>query len=388
MSSVLVLGGDGFCGWPAALHLSALGHEVTIVDNLSRRDIDIELQTSSLTPIRTLPERLEAWRALTGRTIDFEKLTLGADYDRLVALIRGRRPATILHFAEQRSAPYSMLDSRHRRLTVANNVQSCHDVVSAIAESGQDVHLIHLGTMGVYGYKPLARAIPDGYLSVTVEDSPHNGPLRILHPTDPGSVYHMTKVQDQITFAFYNKNYGLKITDLHQGIIWGTQTDETALDERLINRFDYDGNFGTVLNRFLMQAAIGHKLTVYGTGRQMRAFIHIRDMVRCVELAAATPPEQGAPVRILNQVTETHRVRNLAEKVSRIYGVAFETLENPRLEAAENELAVSNIGLMALGLRPTTLDEALLDEVTGIAEKYAHRCDPARILTSGNWRTR
>jgi UDP-sulfoquinovose synthase len=209
--------------------------------------------------------------------------------------------------------------------------------------------------------------------------------VEIVYPSDPGSIYHMTKTQDALLFAFYAKNDGLRITDLHQGVVWGTLTAETVADERLINRFDYDGDYGTVLNRFLMQAAIGHPLTVHGTGGQTRAFIHIRDTVRCIELAALSGPARGERVRILNQMTETHRVRDLARMVSDMTGVPVRTMENPRKEAAENDLQVANDGFVRLGLKPTRLSEGLMGEVIDVARRYANRCDTAKVVATSRW---
>ena len=355
---ILVLGGDGFCGWPTSLYLSARGHDVTIADNFSRRRIDEELEVSSLTPIRTLDERVAAWQQITGRTIDTAVLDIARDYDELLALLDDQRPDAIVHFAEQRAAPYSMKSSRHKRYTVDNNVNATHNLLAALVEAELDAHVVHLGTMGVYGYKSAGASIPEGYLGVRL-DGPDGEDIEreILYPADAGSVYHATKTLDQLLFAFYAKNDDLRITDLHQGIVWGTQTDETSKDERLINRFDYDGDYGTVLNRFLMQAAIGYPLTVHGTGGQTRAFIHIRDTVRCIELAIANPPERGERVRIYNQTTEVHRVIDLAQLVARLTGAEIDLVDNPRKEATENELLVDNKGLLGLGLAPTTLQD-------------------------------
>jgi UDP-sulfoquinovose synthase len=383
---VLVLGGDGFCGWPTTLYLSDRGHDVTIVDNLSRRKIDIDLEVESLTPIRPIGERIRAWQELSGRTIGFIQLDLATEYDRLVAVLRELRPDAIVHFAEQRAAPYSMRTAATKRYTVDNNVRATHNLLTALVDTGLDAALAHLGTMGVYGYGWSGTApIPEGYLTVRVPTPDGDLEREILHPANPGSVYHMTKTLDQLMFAFYAKNDGLRITDLHQGIVWGTQTDQTSRDERLINRFDYDGDYGTVLNRFLMQAAIGHPLTVHGTGGQTRAFIHIRDTVRCIELAITNPPTAGDRVQVLNQITETHQVLDLAKLVADTTGADVAYLPNPRREAEQNDLIVRNDQFLALGLEPTTLSEGLLEECTQIAARYRHRADPTKIIARSVW---
>ncbi|MEO9246952.1 NAD-dependent epimerase/dehydratase family protein [Citricoccus nitrophenolicus] len=391
---IAILGGDGFCGWPAALHLSDQGHDVIIVDNFSRRVIDEELEAESLTPIRSLSERRAAWKEISGKEIGFAFLDVAQDYESLVEFFRSEAPDAVVHFAEQRAAPYSMKSPRNKRYTVDNNVNATHNVLAATVESGQDIHLVHLGTMGVYGYGTAGMKIPEGYLDVEVtarEDAegnavePHRIEQQILYPTNPGSIYHLTKVLDQHLFAYYVKNDSLRITDLHQGIIWGTHTEQTQRDERLINRFDYDGDYGTVLNRFLMQAAVGYPLTVHGTGGQTRAFIHLQDMVRCIQIALENPPATGDRVKIFNQMTETHRVRDLAELIGRITGAEVAMVPNPRKESAENELHVVNDTFLDLGLNPTTLSEGLLLEVEQIAEKYKDRADLSKVPATSLW---
>jgi UDP-sulfoquinovose synthase len=391
---IAILGGDGFCGWPTALHLSNAGHDVVIVDNLSRRRIDEELGANSLTPIAPIEERLAVWKEVSGKDVTFKNIDVAQDYDALLQLIVDEELEAIVHFAEQRAAPYSMKSPWHKRYTVDNNVNATNNVLTAIVESGRDVHLVHLGTMGVYGYGTAGMKIPEGYLGIeVVSDEDENGnkveehrvSQEILYPTNPGSVYHLTKVLDQNMFAYFAKNDQLRITDLHQGIVWGTNTAETALDERLINRFDYDGDYGTVLNRFLMQAAVGYPLTVHGTGGQTRAFIHIQDTVRCIEIAINNPPKRGDRVMIFNQMTETHRVRDLAELVAKIADARVENVPNPRNEAAENELHVRNDTFLDLGLNPTKLAEGLLLEVTDIARNYADRADLSKVPATSLW---
>ncbi|MEM1395867.1 MAG: NAD-dependent epimerase/dehydratase family protein [Pseudomonadota bacterium] len=383
---IAILGGDGFVGWPTTLHLSAAGHDVHIIDNLSRRWIDTELGVQSLTPMESIQERMRVWKAETGRQVNFHLIDIAREYDVLKTWLAEHRPDAIIHFAEQRAAPYSMLSDRHKNYTVNNNVSGTHNLLNALVEIDLDAHLVHLGTMGVYGYSTVGAAIPEGYLNVGIETlNGERADQEILYPTNPGSIYHMTKSLDQILFQFYAKNDGVRITDLHQGIVWGTHTKETRLNEQLINRFDYDGDYGTVLNRFLIQAAIDYPLTVHGTGGQTRAFIHIQDSVRCIELALNDAPKRGDRVHIFNQMTETHRVRDLAELVSRMTGVKIAYLPNPRKEAAENDLVVKNDKFLALGLDPITLADGLLSEVVDVAKKYAYRMDRSRVPATSAW---
>lgn len=378
---IIVLGGDGFCGWPTSLKLLDEGHDVLIIDNLVRRKIDKELGSNSLTNISDPGQRIKVARAMIGGSIDIVNTDIN-NYDELLDIISVFYPDTIIHFAEQRAAPYSMINSTTRRYTVDNNITNTHNILSAIVEVNPDIHLVHLGTMGVYGYSKEFGDIPEGYLNVKINSTEKD--VDILYPTNPGSVYHMTKSMDQLLFQFYNKNWGLKITDLHQGIVWGTQTEQTRKHETLTNRFDYDGIYGTVLNRFISQAATGNDITVYGIGGQKRAFIHIEDTARCVALAVQNPPSKGK-VRIFNQVSEVMSVKQLAELCAESYGGTIKYIDNPRKELAENDLSVSNEGLKSLGFKPITLNKGLVDDVKFIAEKMKDNLNVNNILTSPKW---
>ena len=383
---IAVLGGDGFIGWPTTLHLSNLGHDVTIVDNLSRRWIDTELGVQSLTPMDSIQERQRIWLSTSGQSLGFQHIDVAADYDRFKAWLADWQPQAVVHFAEQRAAPYSMKSDTHKTYTVNNNVNATHNLLNALVATEVDAHVVHLGTMGVYGYSTVGASIPEGYLDVDVTlDDGSKEAREILYPADPGSVYHLTKCLDQLLFQFYAKNDRLRITDLHQGVVWGTHTDQTRRHEQLVNRFDYDGDYGTVLNRFLIQAALGHPLTVHGSGGQSRAFIHIQDSVRCLEIALANPPRRGERTRIFNQMTEVHRVRDLANLVSELTGAKVAYLPNPRQEAEENDLSVRNDQFLSLGLRPVRLQDGLLTELVDVAKKYIHRVDRSRVPSTSAW---
>jgi UDP-sulfoquinovose synthase len=367
-SSVLVLGGDGFCGWPTALRFSSLGANVTIIDNGSRRQIDVALGTASLTKIRSLSERAAGWDNVTGHQIGIRQLDLAQDYAALVETLRELRPDIIVHFAEQRSAPFSMMSSDGARYSVDNNIRTTHNLLAAVAEAGLDPHLLHLGTIGVYGYDTAGLRLPEGYVRVTARGADGREVEReILYPGQPDSIYHMTKVLDQQLLAFYARRHGLRITDLHQGIVWGTQTAETRCDPRLVNRFDHDAVYGTVVNRFLVQAFEARPLSVYGSGLQTRAFIHIEDMLTCIFLAAGTAPQRGDRVRILNQFSEICSINDLASHVSSLTGAAVTHVDNPRQEPEANEFDVEQATFKSLGFAPRTFSDALGEEIADLA---------------------
>jgi UDP-sulfoquinovose synthase len=380
---IAVLGGDGYCGWATALYLSQKGHSVAIIDNYLRRQWDHELGAQTLTPIRPLTDRLRVWQNLTGKTIE---LFVGdvADYDFLSTTMKDFEPEAVVHFAEQRSAPYSMIDRKHAVFTQVNNVVGTLNVLFAIRELNTDCHLIKLGTMGEYGTPNID--IEEGY--ITIE---HNGRKDVLpFPKQPGSFYHLSKVHDSHNMMFACKIWGLRATDLNQGVVYGTTTDETAMDEALINRFDYDDVFGTVLNRFCVQAAIGQPLTVYGKGGQTRGFLDIRDTVRCIEIACENPAKKGE-CRVYNQFTERFSVLDLArmvESAGKKLGLSVEIdhLPDPRVESEEHYYNAKHSKLVDLGLEPHLLSNALLDSLVNIALQYRDRIDASLMLPQVNWR--
>jgi UDP-sulfoquinovose synthase len=383
MKNILVAGGDGFLGWPLSLDLASSGHNVIIADNFMRRTIDMELGAESIIPIASIQNRLKAAKEVLGLNIKFEYIDIVSEFDKLKNIINKNKIDTIVHFAEIKSAPYSMLNSDKSRYTVNSNVTATHNILAAIVDVSPNIHLVHMGTMGVYGYSDIFGEIPEGYLDIKVKQT--NSDTKILFPTNPGSIYHMTKSLDQILFAFYNKNWGIKITDLHQGIVWGTSTKITNLDPTLANRFDYDGEYGTVLNRFIVEAASGYPISVYGTGGQTRAFIHIEDSVTCVRLAIENPPKSYEGVRIFNQVSEVKKIKDLAKLVSDHTGVGVEYISNPRKESAENELLVKNYGLRSLGFKPTLLSDSLLNDLIALAKVYSDKVNPEAIGSKAVW---
>jgi UDP-sulfoquinovose synthase len=377
----LVLGGDGYLGWPTALHLSQAGHDVAVADNFARRQYDHELGVESLVPIETLQNRIRLWRDVSGKELtafvgDF------TDPEFTVEMIRSFRPDTIVHFGEQRAAPYSMIDRSHAVYTQVNNVVGTLNVLFAMAEIDRDIHLVKLGTMGEYGTPDID--IEEGWLNVT-----HNGRTdRVLYPKRPGSFYHLSKVHDSHNIEFTCRIWGLRATDLNQGIVYGLETPETAMDPRLATRFDYDSVFGTVLNRFIIQAVIGHPLTVYGSGGQTRGLIDIRDTAACIRLASENPAEPGE-FRVFNQMTEAKSVAELAKTVAETYAkdAQIEFLDNPRVEADTHYYNVKHTSLIELGLEPHLLADTLIESLFDIVEKHKHRVDTRALRPTVDWRT-
>jgi UDP-sulfoquinovose synthase len=380
---VLVLGGDGFCGWPTALHFSARGHQVVIVDNMSRRRWDEELGTSSLTPIASLEERVAAWERLTGQQIETVTGDL-TDFDVVRGVFEGFAPDAIIHYGEQRSAPYSMIDREHAVFTQVNNVVGTLNVLYAIRDVVPEAHLIKLGTMGEYGTPNIA--IEEGYIEIE-----HEGRRDVLpYPKQPGSMYHLSKVHDSHNIVFACRAWGLRATDLNQGVVYNVATEETEQHDTLANRFDYDGIFGTALNRFVVEAAAGHVLTVHGEGGQTRGFLDLRDTVRCVELAALNPPEPGR-MRVFNQFTEQFSVLQLAEHVRRVAArlgldARIEHVENPRVELEQHYYHAKHTHLLDLGLEPHLLSDETIEHLLRTAIRYRDRIMLERIPAKVQWR--
>lgn len=380
---VLVLGGDGYCGWASALHLSAEGMDVAIVDNFFRRQWDHEVGAETLTPIVTLTERLKVWKQVSGKEIESFIGDIN-DWEFISDVFKQFKPDAVVHFAEQRSAPYSMIDRKHAVFTQTNNVAGTLNVLYAIRDYAPECHLVKLGTMGEYGTPNID--IEEGFIDIE-----HNGRKdRLPFPMQPGSIYHLSKLHDSNNIQFACRIWGIRTTDLHQGIVYGTLTPEIEQDERLINRLDYDQIFGTVLNRFCVQAAIDMPLTVYGSGGQKRCLLDIRDTIQCVKLAINNPPNPSE-YRVFNQFTESFSINQIAEKVQHAseklgLKVVINKLENPRIEKEEHYFNPKNTNLLDLGLKPTLLSDALLDSLMNIAIKYKDRIDKEIILPSVRWK--
>lgn len=379
---IIVAGGDGFCGWPTALYLSKQGHDVSILDSIIRRKWDKELGSNSLTPIASLEERVQRWYEITGKKINIYNGDLN-HFDFLREVIRQEQPDAFVHFAEQRSAPYSMIDREHAVFTQKNNVIGTLNVIYAIKELVPDCHIIKLGTMGEYGQPNID--IEEGFIKIS-----HKGREDVLpYPKQPGSMYHLSKVHDSHNLMFAAKVWGLRVTDLNQGIVYGLHTEETMLDPKLSNRLDYDAVFGTALNRFLIQAAVGHDLTVYGKGGQIRGFLNIKDTVRCIEIAANNPADKGE-FRVFNQFTEEFSVLDLANKVKHVAEnegllAKIDHIENPRVEKEEHYYRAVHTKLVDLGLEPNLLTDDVLRDILLTVIEHKDRVIMEKILPDVKW---
>ena len=377
---ILVLGGDGYLGWPTAMYLSRHGHEVAVLDNCVRRQYDHELGSGSLVPIESLRTRVRVWEELTGKRIDVFHGDL-CDAEFTYDVINGWHPESVVHFAEQRAAPYSMIDRKHAVYTQVNNVTGTLNLMFAVGELDRDIHIVKLGTMGEYGQPNID--IEEGWLEVT-----HKGRTdRVLYPKKPGSFYHLSKVHDSHNLEFGCRIWDLRVTDLNQGVVYGQQTDETAMDPRLATRLDYDAVFGTVLNRFAIQAVLGLPLTVYGGGSQTRAVLDIRDTVECIRLACENPADRGE-FRVFNQATESFSLSEIAKVVADSYpgSVSIENVENPRVEVENHYYNFKHTALESLGLEPHLLSETLFQSMFGIIEQHRDRVDLELLTPTVNWR--
>jgi UDP-sulfoquinovose synthase len=378
---ILVLGGDGYLGWPTALHLSAAGHDVGVADNFVRREYDNELGVESLVPIHTLEERVDCWAEMSGFRLDQYVGDL-CDGAFVHEMVQNFDPDTIVHFAEQSSAPYSMMDQKHALYTQSNNVLGNLNVLYAMAGHNRDIHLVKLGSMGEYGTPNID--IEEGWLSVT-----HRGRTdTVLYPKRPGSFYHLSKVHDSHNIEFACRAWGLRATDLNQGVVYGQQTDETAHDPRLYTRFDYDQVFGTVLNRFVVQAVLGHPLTVYGAGGQTRGMLNLVDTVECIRLAAENPADRSE-FRVFNQFTEQMSVLEIAETVAAVFPgpTSIEQVANPRVEAEAHYYRAAHTHLLDLGLVPHLVDESLILSLAAIVERHKARVNVDAIRPSVHWQS-
>jgi UDP-sulfoquinovose synthase len=381
---VLILGGDGYLGWSTAMYFSRRGHEVAVVDNFLRRRMHLERGTDSLTPILSLHERVRVWQSLTGQSMATYIGDLQA-WDFVERVFKDFQPETVIHYGEIPSAPYSMIDVHHAVQTHQNNVVGTLHVLFAMRDYAPNAHLVKLGTMGEYGTPNID--IEEGYIEIE-----HNGRKDTLpFPKQPGSMYHLTKVHDSHNIHFACRIWGLRATDLNQGVVYGIETDETRLDDRLLTRFDYDEAFGTALNRFCVQAVAGIPLTLYGKGNQTRGYLDIRDTLQCVELTTLNPPPAGK-MRVFNQFTEQFSVTELAYAVQKAatslgYTVEIAHYENPRIEMEEHYYNAKHTALLDLGLKPHLLSDTLVESMINRVTQFKDRIIAEAIVPRIRWKS-
>ena len=383
--NIIIAGGDGFCGWPLSLRLSKLGYSVTILDNFSRRKIDRELSANSITPIKDIYRRIHTWKRISKKKIQFIKIDLFKDTSKINNIVKKLKPRAIFMFAELKSAPYSMISVEHANKNFCNNLVSNNNLLNAIKLFSKNSHYIHLGTMGVYGYDYSKKILPEGYFKAKLING--NGEQivdQILHPASPGSIYHLTKAQDELIFQFYNKMYGIKITDLHQGIVWGCNTTETSLHSNLCNRFDYDHIYGTFLNRLVAQAASKHALTLHGTGNQLRPFINIGSAIQSFVKILQNPPKEKK-VAIFNELGEVKRLKSIAGLIADKYEVRTNNIDNPRKESEDNHLKAEATKLKKLGVKMDPITINKIDELYKLAVKYKRRIKKNKIINNVFW---
>ncbi len=381
---ILILGGDGYLGWPTAMHFSKRGHEVFAIDNYLRRRAHKEQGTDSLTPIgASLPDRAKAWKEITGLDVGVTEDNI-CEYEVVERIFSDFQPEAIIHYGEMPSAPYSHKSREHAVFTQYNNVVGNLNILFAMADLAPDAHLVKLGTMGEYGTPNID--IEEGYIDLEVGGRKDTLPF----PKLPGSWYHLSKVHDSHNIHFACRVWGLRATDLNQGVVYGIETEETKIDDRLLTRFDYDEVFGTALNRFCLQAVIGHPLTVYGKGGQTRGYLNIVDTIQCVELATLNPADQGE-FRVFNQFTESFSITELAETVKRAgehHGleVTIDHVDNPRFEKEEHYYNAKHTKLLDLGLEPHLLSDTLVESMFDEIAKYRDRVIADHIMPSTRWR--
>lgn len=384
--NIIIFGGDGFCGWPLSLRLSKLGYNVIIVDNLCRRNIDKELKTSSLTPIKDIHTRVKTWNKINKNKIKFYNINILTELDKIKKLFIKYKPFTVYMLAELKSAPYSMMSLRNGNMNFGNIISN-NNLLYIISRYSKNTHFIHLGTMGVYGYDLSKKKLPEGYFKAKLYYDKTNYEFKkILHPASPGSIYHLTKAQDELLFQFYNKIYNLKITDLHQGIVWGCNTSETIMHKNLVNRFDYDHIYGTFINRIIVQSSINHPLIIHGTGNQLRPIININNAIESFVFALKI--KTFKEVNIINEFGEILRLKTIANYLAKKYSVKIKNIKNPRVENENNTLKAEPQKLLSLGLKINKLSKSDIHNLFKLAKKYKKNVIKDKIINSIHWNSK